>query len=156
MPPPAQRRRARRPSFAGKVLAMLALLPTIAALFGCGAPSRSVASYCSYLYGEGGKLRGRWEHAAASQDPLGALGTIFSVPQELADFFHQLSLRAPDAIVVDVEGLAQSYQRVADQQGQNAGNPLAGLASGLVTGLSSVRAERHFNYYSLQHCGRPH
>ena len=141
----------------GRLLAVLMLTASSATLAGCGDPARSVAAYCSYLYGQGGQLRSRWvqSDSTASQNPLGALGNVFSAPGELAGFFHQLSLRAPEDIAPDVQTLSEAFKHISEQEGSAAIDPLGALASGIAEGLASTGAEQRFNEYSLQHCGPP-
>lgn len=126
------------------------------ALAGCGGSSRSVAAYCSYFYGEGSVLRRQFSEAENfRQDPIGALGTILESPRDLSNFFHQLSLRAPESIANDVQTLADAFAQEANQEGEDATDPLAGLASGLVNGLSAAPAEERVDAYTRAHCGPP-
>jgi hypothetical protein len=142
------------PRSALPLLAVLTLASCSAALVACGGPTRSVAAYCTYLYGQGGQLRSRWKRSA-SQDPLSALGSVFSAPGELAGFFHDLSERAPGDIAPDVQTLGAAFKRISEQEGAAASDPLGALASGLAEGLASTAAEQRFNEYSLRHCGPP-
>lgn len=140
-----------------QLAALLALLGSITALAGCGAPTRSVAAYCGYFYGEGGHLRERWLHsgAEAGQNPLGALTSAFAALPELASFLHELALRAPADIAPDVQMLADAYNHLAEQAASAAGDPLGALAGGLVDGLAVSGAEQRVNAYTMQHCGMP-
>jgi hypothetical protein len=126
-------------------------------LMGCGGPSRSVAAYCSYFYGEGQRLRQHWAQTGsnASQDPFGAIASAFAALPEAADFMHQLSIRAPEEIAPDVETLAAALKRLSEQAGVMGTDPLAALAGGLVSGLATSSAEQKVNAYTLQHCGPP-
>jgi hypothetical protein len=126
-------------------------------LVACGGPSRSVASYCSYLYDQGGQMRSRWNRVASatSQHPLAALGTVLSAPSELSGFLHQLSLRAPADISPEVQALSDAYKRIAEQQSAAVADPLGALASDFVEGLATSGIEQRFNQYSISHCGPP-
>lgn len=126
-------------------------------LAGCGGATRSVASFCSYLYGQGGRLRSQWIQADQkdSQEPLTGLATAFAAVPELAAFMHQLSLRAPAEVQPDVEVLASSFQHAAEQESSEASDPLGAMAGGLVDALQASGAEQHFNAYVQGHCGPP-
>jgi hypothetical protein len=126
----------------------------LVAVAGCGSPSRSVASYCSYFYGEGSKLRNRWlqSSSAAGQDPFAGLATVFADVPEAANFLHQLSLRAPETIAPDVQTLANALEHASER---SAAGGLGALASGLLDGLATTGAEQRVNLYTEQHCGRP-
>jgi hypothetical protein len=138
------------------VLLVLSVV-TSTTLIACGGPSRSVASYCSYLYGQGGQMRSRWDRVASTtdQNPLAALGTVLSVPSELSGFLHQLSLRAPADISPEVQALSDAYKHVAEQQSAAVADPLSALASDFVEGLANSGIEQRFNQYSIRHCGPP-
>jgi hypothetical protein len=128
-----------------------------AALSGCGGPSRSVAAYCSYFYGEGSQLRDRFirSSSADGKDPFAALSSLFVDLPEAASFLHQLSLRAPQEIAPEVEVLAKALENVAAQSGSSASDPLGALGSALVGGVETAGAEQRVNAYTLQHCGTP-
>lgn len=139
------------------VLAVLALAGSMAVLAGCGSPTRSVASYCSYFYGEGSQLRNRWIQSTnkAGQNPFAALSSVFADLPEAANFLHQLSLRAPESIAPEVQVLADALKRIPEQMGSAATNPLGALAGGLVNGLETSGAEQRVNAFTVQNCGAP-
>lgn len=125
-------------------------------LAGCGGPTRSVASYCNYFRTEGNNLRQHYAPLAhdASSNPLQAIAMLLTSPKDLANFFHQLSLRSPSSITGDLEVLSEAYQREANEQSQAIIDPLAGLAGGLVNGLSSAPAAERVNTFTIRNCGR--
>jgi hypothetical protein len=135
-------------------LAVALLLAGSFWLSACGAPSRSVAAYCSYFYGEGSKLRQRelQNNDATGQDPFAELANVFADLPEAAAFLYQLSLRAPESIAPDVQVLANALQQTSQQSG---GSGLGLLASGLLNGLAATGAEQRVNQFTEQHCRRP-
>jgi len=137
--------------------ALLLLGGGCVALSACGGPTRSVASYCSYFYGQGSALRDRWLRADsnASQDPFAGLSTVFSALPEASSFMHELSLRAPETIAPDVNTLADAFKQASEQEASAGSDPLGALAGGLMTGLAASGAEQRFNEYTQQHCGSP-
>jgi hypothetical protein len=137
-----------------KLPVMLALTAAGISLSACGAPSRSVAAYCSYFYGEGGKLRSRLleNSSSAGQDPFAQLANVFADLPEAAAFLHQLSLRAPEEIAPDVQTLANALQQTSQQ---SAAGGLGLLASGLMNGLAATGAEQRVNQFTEQHCEKP-
>ena len=136
---------------------MLVLVPGAALLAGCGGPTRSVASYCSYFYGEGGQLRERWIKSSDndSNNPFGELSSVFADLPEAASFMHELSLRAPETIAPDVQTLSEAVKRVSEQMGAAATDPLGALAGGVMDGMETSGAEQRVNAYTEQHCGAP-
>ena len=136
---------------------MLVLVPGAALLAGCGGPTRSVASYCSYFYGEGGQLRERWIKSSDSDsnNPFGELSSVFADLPEAASFMHELSLRAPETIAPDVQTLSEAVKRVSEQMGAAATDPLGALAGGVMDGMETSGAEQRVNAYTEQHCGAP-
>lgn len=136
---------------------VLAILAFSLLLAGCGGPTRSVAAYCSYFYGEGSTLRDRWIQSAnsASQNPIAGLSSVFSALPEAASFMHELSLRAPEPIAPDVQILAEALKRESEQLGSAASDPLGALAGGFVDGLETAGPEQRVNEYTKEHCGPP-
>jgi hypothetical protein len=146
------RRLATRPA-----LAILAVQGSCLVLAACGGPSRSVAAYCSYFYGQGSQLRNRWIRSsqAAGGDPFAAMSSVFADLPEAANFLHQLSLRAPETIAPDVQALADALGQVSGHLGGAAADPLGALAGGLLKGLATGGAEQRVNAFTVQHCGGP-
>ena len=146
-----------------RALRQLAVLAVAVAIGGglvlrvWGGPTRSVAAYCSYFYGQGSILRNQWMQAGnnANQDPLGALGSVLGAPNQLANFFHELSLRAPESIADDVQTLSDSYKQLADSEGQDVMNPVGGIASGFVNALATAPASERVDKFTLDNCGPP-
>jgi hypothetical protein len=134
-----------------------AAVVTAAGLTGCGSSERSVANYCHYFYGAGSTLRNQYIHAGANtnSDPLATLGLVLGAPGQLANFFNQLAKRAPEEIAGDVQTIASAFQKEFDQEGSDLMDPLGGLASGLVDGLSSAGAYNRVDTWTTQNCGPP-
>jgi hypothetical protein len=140
-----------------KALGTVAVCAVVIALAGCGGQTRSVASYCSYFYGEGSQLRNRWikSSAANADNPFAELSSVFADLPEAANFLNQLSERAPEEIAPDVKTLAEALKRVSADAGSAASDPLGALAGGLVTGLETHGAEQRVNEYTFRNCGKP-
>lgn len=137
---------------------LLAVAGSCLLLTACGgsAPTRSVAAYCSYFYGEGGKLRERWEGASGdAENPIAGMSSVFQDIPEAADFLHQLSLRAPEDIAPEVQALADALDHLSEQEGSAMSDPLGALAGGLMEGLAASGSEQRVNEYTLKHCGPP-
>jgi hypothetical protein len=139
------------------LLLPLVLTGGVGVLTGCGGPTRSVASYCSYFYGEGGHLRERWIKSSDSEsnNPFGELSSVFADLPEAASFMHELSLRAPETIAPDVQTLSEAVKRVSEQMGAAATDPLGALAGGMMDGMETSGAEQRVNAYTEQYCGGP-
>lgn len=139
------------------LLAVLLVAGSVVSLSACGGPTRSVAAYCSFFYGRGSQLQQRWMHVGngASQNPIGALGSVFAAVPEAASFLHELSQRAPEEIAPDVETLATALHQFSEQAGSAGNDPLGALAGGLIDGIETGGAEQRVNEYTEHHCGEP-
>lgn len=115
---------------------------------------RSASAYCSTFYGDGQKFRSEYSVNFAS-NPIKNIVNLISAPQQLATFFGKLAAVSPMDIEPSVVVLQHSFQREADSMGVSVLNPLAGLASGLVTGVEAVPATSAVNSWTLSHCGPP-
>jgi hypothetical protein len=134
---------------------MVAALPAL--LTACS--GRSVEAYCATFYGEGSQLRQQWIDAGNTDDPFGAIGTIFSAPGDLASFFEELEEVAPDEIQPDVEQLRDGFQEQADSMGDTAAgmfdNPFGTALGSFVSGLALSGPAERVDAYTLENCGPP-
>jgi len=140
----------------GYRLSRLALLVagSCICLTGCGSPTRSVASYCSYFSSQGRTLEERWSqsNSRADQNPFSALSSVFADLPEAVSFLHELSLRAPEPIGADVQTLSEALKQASSQVGAGASDPLGALAGGLAEGLEYSGVEQRVNEYTKQNC----
>lgn len=90
-----------------------------------------------------------------SGDPARVLATVFTAPGEMASFFGRLEKVSPSEIQPDVKTLHDNSQKLADQLGETAKNPIGGLFTSLSLAAGSKAAEDHVNAYTLKHCGPP-
>lgn len=67
--------------------------------------------------------------------------------------FEALDQAAPADIEPDVHNIVSSLQQQQQELSQNATDPLAGLASGLVTGMMSTASWDKVSAYIEQNCG---
>lgn len=139
-------------------LLIMAISGSSLLLAACGGstPERSVAAYCSYFYGEGEKLRERWEQTNGdAENPIAGMASVFQDIPETANFMHELSQRAPEDIAPDVQSLADALDHLTEQEGSAFSDPLGALAGGLMEGLAASGSEQHVNEYTVRHCGPP-
>jgi hypothetical protein len=113
---------------------------------------RSVAAYCNVFYGQGSAIRSEYSNVNAQSDPIGALGAIFSAPDQLANFFGQLENVAPMTIEPDVATIHQAFQQEANEL---TSDPVEALLGGLVVGAATSGASNRVNQWTLQNCGPP-
>ncbi len=143
--------------------AAAAVTVTVVVVQETAGPSRSTASFCSYFYGEGGKLRSQWTAAdkASAENPIGSLSTVFGAPAQIAAFLGHAAERSPDSgITDDLSTLSKGYQKMADSLGGSAGSIASGgglgmLASGLVNSLALAGPEQRVDSYVTSTCGPP-
>jgi hypothetical protein len=137
------------------VLAALAL-----ATVGCG-DDRSVESFCSTMRSEKerilGKLGNVKDAAAQSGDDFTAglitLGGSLSVLGELRTYFAKLDAVAPEEIAQQVTIVRKAIDDQFDAAGDAVTDPLGGLASGLVSSLTSAGQLDDVNSWAISNCG---
>ncbi|HUY10040.1 MAG TPA: hypothetical protein VMW80_11470 [Candidatus Dormibacteraeota bacterium] len=83
------------------------------------------------------------------------MGKLITAPEQLANFFDQLDKVAPSDIEPDVGTLQKAFQKESDSLAQDLTDPMAGIVSGLATGLSSVSAYEAVDKWTVDQCGPP-
>jgi hypothetical protein len=66
--------------------------------------------------------------------------------------FDRLAKVSPDDVQSDVETIRDSLKKQRDSVADDAGQPLKGLARGLVLGLTTSGSWRSVDSYTQQHC----
>jgi hypothetical protein len=131
----------------------LALLPMSSA--GCGT-ERSAAAYCHVYAQEKARYLKRYGGQAESvQDMVGALrslGKAFEAYGDVITMFDRLAKVSPDDVQSDIEAIRDSLKKQRDSVADDAGQPLKGLARGLVLGLTTSGSWRRVDTFTHQHC----
>lgn len=114
--------------------------------------TKTAAGFCHvYRQQEGQYL------AAYGKPANSGLADFIELVGALSDWvpiFEALDQAAPPDIEPDMHNIVKSLQQQEEQEmSQNATDPLAGLASGLVAGMMSTASWDKVNTYIEQNCG---
>lgn len=113
--------------------------------------TRSVSAYCKTFFEYGKQLRAEYQ-GAQNSDLLTQAAKAIEAPQELATFFSRLDKVAPSDIEPDIAVIRNAFQKESDNLGPAAANPLAGLITNLLTGLTSTGSWQRVNDWTDEHC----
>lgn len=131
----------------------------VVVLAGCGDSTQAptAASYCSYFYEQGSKVRQRYIDADKNMDsnPVAGIITALGAPGDLAAFFSGLAKHAPDEIQADVEALAKAFDSQAQNQTNSATHPLSGLVGGMVGAANAAGPYQRVDAYTKANCAQP-
>lgn len=116
---------------------------------------RSEASYCKTFYEEGEQFRRTYQNIDPDSDPVAAAIVLLGAPQEAALFFGKLRKVAPDQIEPDVAVMQSTLQRVSDNLGKNATDPIAAMIEAIAVSASTKGSEERINAFTLANCGPP-
>lgn len=140
-----------------RATAVVGALILVATLGACSGSGRSEAAYCGVFRKEATKLHDKYQGAAdtSEADPFGSLLTVVQAPGDLVRMFDKLAKVAPDDIQTEVEAVRDSMAEMQDDAGGAVTDPLGGLGSLLVNGLSNAGAWQAVQEYTTEHCGLP-
>ncbi|HPB73558.1 MAG TPA: hypothetical protein PLX71_11335 [Phycicoccus sp.] len=140
----------------------LAPLAVIAALLpaGCGTP-RTPEAFCTVYHEQKDAYLSKYNAAAKdienTKDPLtqtfAGLGMALGAMGDVVTIFDKLDKVAPDDIEPDVAKIRDSLQKQIDTAGNSISDPLGGLASGLMSALTTQGSWQRVNEYVVAHCG---
>jgi hypothetical protein len=84
---------------------------------------------------------------------LAELGQLVGAMSDWVPIFEALDQAAPPDIEPDVHNIVDSLKQEEQDAGQEATNPLGGLASSLTAGLMSTASWEKVSIYIEQNCG---
>lgn len=139
--------------------AVVALVGATLLLPACGA-GRSTEAFCDTLEAQVVELRSKYTDRAgmldSEGDPLAALlvglGSLVEAQGDLVVMFDRLEGVAPDDIQPEVAAVRESLQRQLDAAGESVGDPLGGLGSSLVAGVSAMGSYAAVQNYISSNC----
>lgn len=135
---------------AGAVAVTVSLAAVI--VTGCGGPPRTAAGFCSAYHQQEEQYLARYNHPSTSNG-LADLADVIGAVSDWVPIFEQLDQAAPPAIEPDVQNILDSLKQEQQAAGQEASNPLAGLASGLESAMMSSASWQNLSTYIQQNCG---
>jgi hypothetical protein len=119
-------------------------------------PARSAASFCKVYDQQKREYLAKYDAgnkpASNMNEAFAALGKSVQAIGDVTVIFDHLDKVAPDDIEPDVARVRDSLKQNEQNAISNAGNPLAGLASGLTTALLSSGSWQRVSGYVEAHC----
>lgn len=134
---------------AATVTAMMVAV-TMAGCSGGGQP-KTAASFCRVYQQQ--KSQYLAKYGTPSGTGLGDLVQLVGAMSDWVPMFQALDQAAPPAIEPDVHNILDSLQQQEKAAGQEATNPLGGLASGLMAGLMASSSWNNLSAYVQRNCG---
>lgn len=135
------------PVFFSLVTAAAALL-----ISGCGGDHpKTAAGFCRVYHQQEEQYLAKY--GRPSQTGLADLGQLIGALSDWVPIFEALDRAAPPAIEPDVHNILDSLKQEERDVGQEATDPLGGLASGLMAGMMSNASWQNVSTYIARHCG---
>jgi hypothetical protein len=133
------------------VAAMAAALTVV----GCGGSQpKTVAGFCQVYQQQKSQYLAKYGTPSSGGDGLAALGQLVGAVSDWVPMFQALDAAAPPDIEPDVHNILDSLQQQEQAAGQEATDPLGGLASGLMSGLMATTSWDDLGSYITQNCGQ--
>lgn len=148
-------------------IAAMCVVPLLSTA-GCGAipgteDERSPEAFCKTYWEQKDQYVSKYNDRSALSDKLAeedpmsgmlvALGSSVEALGDIVIIFDHLADKSPDDIRPDVEAIRDAMQKNIDNAGENVMNPLGGLASGLVGGLTTMGSWQRVGDYVVDNCG---
>ena len=133
------------------VAAMAAALTVV----GCGSSQpKTAAGFCQVYEQQKSQYLAKYGTPSSGGDGLAALGQLVGAVSDWVPMFQALDAAAPPDIEPDVHNVLDSLQQQEQAAGQEATDPLGGLASGLMSGLMATTSWDDLGSYITQNCGQ--
>lgn len=125
---------------------------TALTISGCGGSPRTTAGFCSTYHQQEQQYLAQYNHPSTT-DGLSDLVDLIGAVSDWVPIFEKLDQAAPPVIEPDVQNVLDSLKQEEQATGQEATNPLAGLASGLEAAMMSSASWQNLNTFIRQNCG---
>lgn len=141
----------------GILVIALAWILSAGVLAACSSgPPRTVASFCSTYFAQKSDFLQRYSvpinSNASFGEAINGLATGFASLGAIPVIFDHLDKVAPDDIEPDVAAIRDSFKKELDLMGGAASNPLAALAAGFLTSLTSTGPFQKVSDYIAANC----
>lgn len=134
------------------VAAMVAVTAVTVAGCGGGGQPKTAAGFCRVYEQQKSQYLAKYGRPANGSG-LAALTQLAGAVSDLVPMFEALDAAAPPGIEPDVHTILDSFKQQQQNMGQDASNPLAGLASGLMSGLKATSSWENLSAYIAKNCG---
>ena len=128
----------------------VAVMPFITCGCSSGQP-KTAAGFCQVYHQQEEQYLAKYGKPANSG--LADLGQLIGALSDWVPIFEALDQAAPPDIEPDVHNIVDSLKQQEQDVGQEASDPLGGLASGLIAGLMSTASWQNVTTYIEQNCG---
>jgi len=118
---------------------------------GCSSAQPTAADFCRTLAQQKAKYLSTYGHP--SGNGLEDLVQAVSAVGQWVPIFQALQQNSPPAIEPQVANIVDSLKQEEQDAGNEVSNPLAALASSLMTGLESSGSWQQVSDYAAAHCG---
>jgi len=112
---------------------------------------KTAAGFCQVYHQQEEQYLAKYGTPASSG--LAELGQLVGALSDWVPIFQALDAAAPPDIEPDVHNVLDSLQQQEQDLGQEASDPLGGLASGMMAGLSATTSWQNVSTYIQQNCG---
>jgi hypothetical protein len=119
---------------------------------GCSSAPPTAADFCRTLAQQKARYLKTYGHPSTT-NPLGDLVDVMSAIGQWVPIFEALQQNSPPSIEPQVANIVSSLKQEQQDAGSEASNPVAALASGLMTSLESSGSWQQVSDYASAHCG---
>lgn len=134
-----------------RMVALALILPlTMVIISACSSPSRTTAGFCKVYHQQEAQYLGKYSTPAGNT--LADLVQLVSAISDWVPIFDKLDQASPPSIEPDVKNVLDSLKQQEQAVGQEASDPLGGLASGLMAGLMSTASWNNVDSFISEHC----
>lgn len=120
------------------------------ALTACG-PTRSIERYCDVMLEHKDRFVSATQEASTA-DPISGIVTLIAAMGDLNLMWEEAAEVAPEDIQTDVEAVRDAWAQQLETAEKMASDPLGGLASSLMTGITSAGSMQRVDTYTAEHC----
>lgn len=119
-------------------------------LTACG-PTRSIESYCDVMLDHKDRFVSATQEAS-TVDPISGIVTLIAAMGDLNRMWEEAAEVAPEDIQTDVEAVRDAWAQQLETAEKMASDPLGGLASSLMTGITSAGSMQRVDTYTAENC----
>lgn len=118
----------------------------------CSSPPPTAADFCRTLAQQKARYLKAYGHPSTT-NPLADMVDVISAVGQWVPIFEALQQNSPPSIEPQVANIVSSLKQEQKEAGDTGSNPLAALASGLMTSLESSGSWQQVSDYAGRHCG---
>ncbi|MGH3119742.1 MAG: hypothetical protein ACRDND_01740 [Streptosporangiaceae bacterium] len=117
----------------------------------CSSPPPTAADFCRTLAQQKARYLKTYGHPSTT-NPVADMVDVVSAVGQWVPIFEALQQNSPPSIEPQVANIVSSLKQEQKQAGDAGSDPLAALASGLMTSLESSGSWQQVSDYAATHC----